>query len=128
MLRIQGFSGESYKIWFLKVFFYPNLVFDFITSSSGSSENKKHVSAPELVPLMFKITEEKLTGPKYSNWSKTIRLYLRGIRMDSHLDKDPPTDDSKERWLEDDARLFLQIHNSIDGKVLTLINHCEYVK
>ena len=36
--------------------------------------------------------------------------------------------DSKDRWLEDDARLFLQIRNSIDGKVLTLINHCEFVK
>ena len=48
--------------------------------------------------------------------------------MASHLDKDPPTDDSKERWLEDDARLFLQIRNFIDGKVLTLINHYEYVK
>ena len=48
--------------------------------------------------------------------------------MASHLDKDPPTNDSKERWLEDDARLFLQINNFIDGKVLTLINHCEYVK
>ena len=44
------------------------------------------------------------------------------------LDKDLPTDDSKERWLEDDACLFLQIQNSIDGKVLTLINHCEFVK
>ena len=41
--------------------------------------------------------------------------------MASHLDKDPPTDDSKDQWLEDDARLFLQIRNSIDGKVLTLI-------
>ena len=48
--------------------------------------------------------------------------------MASHLDKDPPTDDSKDRWLEDDARLFLQVHNSIDGKVLTLINRYEYVK
>ena len=27
-----------------------------------------------------------------------------------------------------DARLFLQIRNSIDVKVLTLINHCEFVK
>ena len=48
--------------------------------------------------------------------------------MASHLDKDPLTDDSKERWLEDDALLFLQIRNSIDGKVLILINHCEFVK
>ena len=48
--------------------------------------------------------------------------------MASHLDEDPPTDDSKERWLEDDARLFLQNRNSTDGKVLTLINHYEFVK
>ena len=48
--------------------------------------------------------------------------------MVSHLNKDPPTNDSKERWLEDDARLFLQICNSIDGKVLTLIYHYDFVK
>ena len=48
--------------------------------------------------------------------------------MASHLTEDPCTDDSNVRWLEDDARLFLQIRNSIDGKVLTLIYHCEFVK
>ena len=48
--------------------------------------------------------------------------------MANHLIEDPPTNDSKDRWLEDDARLFLQIRNFIDGKVLTLINHCEFVK
>ena len=47
--------------------------------------------------------------------------------MGNNLDKDPPTDDSKDQWLEDDARLFLLICNSIYGKVLTLINYCEYV-
>ena len=97
-------------------------------SSSDSSKDKKHVSALEVVMMMSKITKDKLTGPNYSNLSKTVRLYSRSICMASHFDKDPPTDDSKERWLEDDARLFLQIRNSIDGKVLTLINHCEYVK
>ena len=94
----------------------------------SSSEDKKPVSALEVVPMMSKITKDKLTGPNYSNWSKTICLYLRSIRMASHLNKNPPTNDSKERWLEDDACLFLQIHNSIDGKILTLINHCEFLK
>ena len=47
--------------------------------------------------------------------------------MTSHLTENSPTDDSKDQWLENDARLFLQIRNSIDGKVLTLINHCEFV-
>ena len=68
-------------------------------SSSNSSEDKKHVSTPEVVLMMSKITEDKLTGPNYLDWSKTIRLYLRSIRMTSHLDKDPPIDDSKDRCL-----------------------------
>ena len=78
---------------------------------------------------MSKITKDKLIGLNYLDWSKIICLYLRSIRIASHLDEDhPPTDDSKEQWLEDDARLFLQIRNSIDGKVLTHINNCEFVK
>ena len=96
-------------------------------SSSNSSKDKKPVLAPEVVPMMSKITEDKPTDPNYLDWSKTILLYLRSIRMASHLDKDPPTDDSKERWMEDDACLFLQIRNSIDDKVLILINHYEFV-
>ena len=87
------------------------LVFDFIMRSSDSLEDEKPISAPKVVHMMSKITKDKLTGPNYSDWSKTICLYLRSIRMASHLDKDPPTDDSKDRWLEDDARLFLQIRN-----------------
>ena len=78
--------------------------------------------------MMSKITEDKRTGPNYSDLSKTICLYLRSIRITSRLEKDPLTDDSKERWLEDDACLFLQIHNFIDGKGLILINYYEFVK
>ena len=48
--------------------------------------------------------------------------------MACHLDKDLPTDDLKERWMKDDAFPFLQICNSIEGKVFTLISHCEFVK
>ena len=97
-------------------------------SSSDSSEDKKPISAPEVVPMMSKITENKLIGPNYLDQSIAIFLYLQSIRMACHLDKDPPTNYSKERWLEDDAHLFLQIRNSIDNKVLTLINHYEFVK
>ena len=62
----------------------------------NSSKDKKLFSTPEVVAMMSKITEYKLTGPNYSDWSKTIQLYLKSIRMVSHLDKDPRTDDSKE--------------------------------
>ena len=48
--------------------------------------------------------------------------------MGGHLTKDPPADDSKEQWMEGDARLFIQIRNSINNKVLGLVNHCEFVK
>ena len=48
--------------------------------------------------------------------------------MGGHLTKDPPTDDSKEQWMEEDARLFIKIRNSIDSKVLGLVNHGEFVK
>ena len=78
--------------------------------------------------MMSKITKDKLTGPNYLDWSKIVCLYLRSIRIASHLTEEPPTDDSKDRWLKDDACLFLQIRNFIDDKVLTLINHCEFVK
>ena len=37
-------------------------------------------------------------------------------------------DDLKDRWLEDNARLFLHIRNYIGGKILTLINHYKSVK
>ena len=49
-----------------------------------------------MVSVMSKITEDKLTSPNYSNWSKIIFLYLRSIRMVNYLDKDPLTDDLKE--------------------------------
>ena len=48
--------------------------------------------------------------------------------MDGHLTNDPPADDSKEQWMEEDARLFIQIRNSINSKVLGLVNHYECVK
>ena len=63
----------------------------------SESADEKPVAAPEVVSMMSKITKDKLTGPNYLDWSKTIRLYLRRIRMASHLIEDPPTNDSKDR-------------------------------
>ena len=94
----------------------------------SESADKKPVLALEVVPMMSKTTEDKLIGPNYLDWSKTIRLYLRSIRLANHLNENPSIDDSKQRWSKDDSRLVLQIRNSIDGKTLTLINHCEFVK
>ena len=50
------------------------------------------------------------------------------MSKDDHLTDNPPTNETREEWLRDDASLFLQIKNSIDTEVVSLINHCEYVK
>ncbi|WMV24355.1 hypothetical protein MTR67_017740 [Solanum verrucosum] len=48
------------------------------------------------------------------------------VEKNDHLIQDPPTDDAKKACLSDDARLILQIINSID--VVGLVNYCEFVK
>ena len=94
----------------------------------SDSEEKKPTMKPEVVLMMSKITEDKLIGPNYFEWSKTIRICVRSLCMGDHLTKDLPVYDSKEQWMEEDARLFIQIRNSIDSKVLSLVNHYEFVK
>lgn len=82
----------------------------------------------EIIPAMSRITEHKLNGSNYLEWSKTIWVYLRSVEKDDHLVQEPPTDETKTAWMRDDARLFLQIRNSIDSEVVGLITHCEFVK
>ncbi|GAA0154484.1 hypothetical protein LIER_37895 [Lithospermum erythrorhizon] len=64
----------------------------------------------------------------YHDWYKTITLYLHSIDKDDHMIENTPQGEESKVWLLDDARLFLQIRNSIEEKVLGLINHCETVK
>ena len=63
----------------------------------SDSEKKKPTPKLEVVSMMSKITEDKLAGPNYLEWSKTIQIYVRSLRMGGHLTKDLPTDDSKEQ-------------------------------
>ena len=87
----------------------------------SNSEEKKLTPKLEVVPMMSKITKDKLTDSNYLEWSKTIRIYIRSVRMGGHLTKDLLANDLKEQWMEEDARLFIQICNSIDSKVLGLV-------
>ena len=91
-------------------------------------EEKKLTPKPEMVSMMSKITKYKPTGPNYLELSKTIRIYVKRVRMGGHLTNDPPADDLKKQWMEEDALLFIQIRNSINKKVLGLVNHHEFVK
>ena len=94
----------------------------------GSSREMKTVIS-DVIPTTSKITEHKLSGKNFLDWSKTIRIYLRSIDRDDHLTDDPPVDgEEKKVWLREDAKLFLQIRNSIDNEIVSLINHCEFVK
>ena len=101
---------------------------EIIASICCVMADKKMVTVSNVIPVMLKITEHKLTGANYMDWSKTIRLYLRSIDKNQHMLQNPPQDESRQTWLREDARLFLQICNSIDNTVIDLINHCEYVK
>ncbi|XP_057992517.1 anaphase-promoting complex subunit 4 isoform X2 [Hevea brasiliensis] len=78
------------------------------------ADNKNVIS--DVISVMTMITEHKLNGSNYLEWSKTIRVYLRSIDKDDHLTKDPPTDDTRQTWLREDARLFLQFRNSIHSE------------
>ena len=60
-------------------------------------DDKKPTAVPKVVPMMSRITEHKLNGLNYLEWSKKIRLYVRSICMAAHLTKETPTDDSKEQ-------------------------------
>ena len=83
----------------------------------------------EVLPVAIRLTDNKLNGSNYFEWSKTVRLYLRSMGKASHLTSDPPTNNSRDQWLlQTDGRLFLQIINSIKPSVVCLVNHCEYVK
>ena len=69
--------------------------------------DKKPIVTEKVVPMISKITDQKLNCLNYLDWGKTIRIYVRSICIASHLNKDPPTDDSKEQWIEEGARIFL---------------------
>ncbi|CAA0822624.1 Unknown protein [Striga hermonthica] len=81
---------------------------------------------------MNKITDVKLNGSNFLGWSKTIIVHLHSIDKDDQLDSCPPTgdvkDDTNRAWLRDDAKLLFQIRNSIEPDILSLVNHCEFVK
>ena len=82
-----------------------------------------------VIPLASKITEHKLNGSNYYNWHQTILFYLRSTDMDDHMTEDPPEDVKKKKdWFREDARLYLQIKNSIESDIIGLVDHCEFVK
>ena len=62
------------------------------------AENKsetKSVTITDVIPVMSKITEHKLNGSNFIDWSKTVRVYLRSIEKDNYLTDDPPADNIK---------------------------------
>ena len=61
--------------------------------------DKKPVVMSKVILVMSKITNHKLNGHSYLDWSKTVQLYLRRIDMDNHMVEDSPTDNSRQQWL-----------------------------
>ncbi|KAJ9565579.1 hypothetical protein OSB04_001545 [Centaurea solstitialis] len=99
---------------------------EFFPEDKQSSSNGPRV--PEMLPVGIRLTDNKFNGSNFFEWSKTIRIYLRSMGMASHLKSDPPTGKDSDSWLQSDARLYLQIINTIEPSVSSLVSHCEYVK
>ena len=68
-------------------------------------ENKNYVA--DIVSVVSKITEHKLNVSNYIEWSKTIKIYLRSVAKDDHLTEEPPNDNTRKLWMQDNGRLFM---------------------
>nr|GEY47753.1 uncharacterized protein [Tanacetum cinerariifolium] len=77
------------------------------------------------LPLVTRINDSKLYGSTFFAWGKIVRIFLRSIGKASHLKYIPPVNKTKYQWLQNDARLFLMIRNSIEPSVIPLLDHCE---
>ena len=62
--------------------------------AKNKSETKS-VTITDVILVMSKITEHKLNGSNFIDWSKTVQVYLRSIEKDNHLTDDPPADNIK---------------------------------
>ena len=69
--------------------------------------DKKPLVVSEVYPVMSKGTYHKFNGLNYLGWNGTIHLYLRSIGMDNHLMEDPPTNDSRQKWMRGECLSFL---------------------
>ncbi|KAJ9535088.1 hypothetical protein OSB04_un001836 [Centaurea solstitialis] len=61
---------------------------------------------PDLIPATTRLTDNKLNGSNFFEWSKTVRLYIRGIGMASHLTSDPPPTDNNQDPLSNISRIY----------------------
>lgn len=61
----------------------------------------------DVIQITTQITDNKLNDSNFLKWCKIVCLYLWSIGKASHLTSEPPP--TRDRWLQDDARFFLQI-------------------
>ncbi len=90
------------------------------------AESKSVVA--DVIPMMTKIMEHKLNDSNYLDWGKIVKIYLQSIDKNDHLTQDPPTDDTNQTYIREDAHLLLQILKTINSEIISLINYCEFVK
>ena len=68
---------------------------------TGNPKNDDNTSGSgftaDVLPVVTRITDNKLDGSNFFEWSKTVRIYLRSIGKASHLEDDPHTYGTKCR-------------------------------
>ena len=77
-----------------------------MTEAEKSKEHKP-VETLDEISVLPKITEHKLNGRNYIDWSNTVLIYFLSMEMEAHLDSDPLTGDSNRIWLRDSG---LKLH------------------
>ena len=88
-------------------------------------ENKQ----TSVISHSMEITEHKLNGINYLDWSRTIQNHLLSNEMANHIDEDPPKEDvERKRWDRIDARLYNRITNSMNDEIVDPVSHCTTMK
>lgn len=106
------------------------LILSFCCDTSWLSKGEAKFILPDIIPVITEITKHKLKlyASNYLEWIKTMQIYLHNISKDGHLNCNLPSDDTKQDWPQEDAHVFLQLKNSINSEVISLINCYEFIK
>ena len=76
------------------------------------------------------LTTRKLDGHNYIQWARAVKMAITGYGKQRHLYETAPpsTDQSYEKWIQDDAQLISLLWNSMENNIANLCSHIETCK
>ncbi|WRX20564.1 Reverse transcriptase [Theobroma cacao] len=85
----------------------------------------------EVVSSHHKIVDVMLAGDglNFVEWKSLVKVNVRGLGNEAHLTEPcPEKEDAAKVWMIDDGRLFSQIFNCIDRKMVLSMQHTTTIK